>query len=188
MDFDETYFHESKAPLPAQKLKTIAETAIANKEINDMLMKNTIQSDITKPNTPPQVESISEYVSHAKEDDDGSMDGDKVNSVHSFDNNNVQYENLILLDSPYDKMLKLKIRNRGIHPTRGLELVKENERLLLKGRKSTPAARIPCWRGTLRDAIIRLIDGVKVESVMDVWKNLFNKIMQIIFPLVSFRG
>ena len=171
VDFNETYFHESKAPPYAQKIKTIAETAIANKEIDDMLMKNTIQSDVTKPSTTPQVQSTSKYVSHVKENNDASTDGDKVNSVHSSNNNNVQYEDLILLDLSYDKMMKLKIGNRGIHPTRGLELVKEKERSLLKGCvKSTLVAWIPCWRGTLRDAIVCLIDGVKVESATDVEK------------------
>ena len=42
---------------------------------------------------------------------------------------------------------------------------------MLKGcAKSPPAARIPCWRGTLRDAIVCSIDGVKVESATDVEK------------------
>ena len=99
----------------------------------------------------------------------GSTDGDKINNVHSSVDTDLDYDDLILIDSPYDKKLQLKIRNRRLHPTRGLEIVKDNERLLLKSCiKSTPAARIPCWRGTLRDAIIESIDGVQVQSIQEV--------------------
>ena len=51
----------------------------------------------------------------------GSTDDYKINSVHSSVGKDVDYDDLILLDSPYDKKLKLKIRDRGLHKTRGLE-------------------------------------------------------------------
>ena len=309
VDFDETYFHESKAPPYAQKLKTIAETAIANKEIEDMLMKNDDKKIIHQSNTSQShhtttvekdndainvsieykhFQIVSEdahmpikatrgaagydlYSSESKvikgngrtvistgvnfhcpdgyfgqilsrsglavnhgiqvgagvidkdyegelkvvlfnsEKDDytvrkgdriaqiviqkimdssishvlkesrrgdsgfGSTDSDKIFNVQSNQTKEVQYEDLILLDSPYDKVMKLKIRNRGIHPTRGLQIVQEQDRLLLKGcEKSTPAARIPCWRGTLRDAIVDTIDGIKVDSIPDI-ENLIQR-------------
>ena len=47
VEFDETYFHENKAPPYAQKLKAIAETAIANKEIDNMMMRD---PKLLKPN------------------------------------------------------------------------------------------------------------------------------------------
>ena len=34
--------------------------------------------------------------------------------------------------------------------------------------KSTPAARIPSWRGKLKDAIVHTIDDVTVHTVQDV--------------------
>ena len=40
VDFDESYFHESRAPPYAQKLKKIAETALVNKEIEEMFIKH----------------------------------------------------------------------------------------------------------------------------------------------------
>ena len=41
----------------------------------------------------------------------GSTDGDKINNVHSSVDTDVDYDDLILIDSPYDKKLQLKIRN-----------------------------------------------------------------------------
>ena len=72
VDFYETYFHESRAPPYAQKLKTIAKTAIANKEIDDMFMNNYVRT-----------KSFSKVLQHSLVVNYGfvSTDGEKVFSV-----------------------------------------------------------------------------------------------------------
>ena len=73
-----------------------------------------------------------------------------------------------LTSNPHGPSFELDLRIKGTDPTLGLELIqdKDTERILLKScRPSTPAARIPRWRSTLRNSILVEINGTIIDTL-----------------------
>ena len=80
--------------------------------------------------------------------------------------------NITLSSDPFDDVLEIGISTHGVHPTLGLELHSNDEigeRLQLENcAKSTPAARIPRWRSTLRHSFPIAIVTTAVHTVQDI--------------------
>jgi len=80
---------------------------------------------------------------------------------------------LELSSNPFGNSVDITIQLKVDHPTLGLELlhhVDKNCITLQRCIPSTPVARIPRWRSTLRDGIIIALDGTPVETITDITK------------------
>ena len=76
-----------------------------------------------------------------------------------------------LTSNPFGSSVDITILLKGDHPTLGLDLVHDddNNRITLASCiSSTPAARIPRWRSTLRHATIVAIDHVPINTIDDI--------------------
>ena len=99
----------------------------------------------------------------------GSTD-DYVNTAKSS-SDEFDTDDLLLIDTPYDKAIKIKLKNRGNDPFLGLILEQIDDRIFLRNcNKSTPAARIPRWRSDLRHSILDAVNGKTVKTIADVKK------------------
>ena len=69
-------------------------------------------------------------------------------------------------------MITIDVGTHGNHPTLGLMLLQNatmnNRPQLQECAKSTPAARIPKWRSTLRRSFPITINGKRITSEQDV--------------------
>ena len=73
---------------------------------------------------------------------------------------------------PFDDVIEIEISTRGKHPTLGMHL-NDNRNLgermqLLDIASSSPAARIPRWRSTLRSSPPLSIDNSPVSTQQDL--------------------
>ena len=71
----------------------------------------------------------------------------------------------------YDNILVRHITNKGSHPTRGLILKtcpKRNLPIIQECAKSTPAAKLPRWRSTMRGAYLLALNDTPIKSEEDV--------------------
>ena len=76
-----------------------------------------------------------------------------------------------LSPDPFDKRLNIAIDVRRDHPTLGLITTMcqfRNRVQLVNMEKSTPGARIPKWRSTLRHAYIIGVDGALISNAADL--------------------
>ena len=81
--------------------------------------------------------------------------------------------NIILSPNPFGPTITVQCFVKGDHPCLGMELDSESQenRLILLGcQKSTPAARIPRWRSTLRGAVLQSINNTRTTSIEHVTK------------------
>ena len=72
-----------------------------------------------------------------------------------------------LSTNPFGPSTDFTLPLKGQHPTLGLDLIKhpDNSRILMKScSPSTPAARIPRWRSTLRNSIIIAVNNTPIDS------------------------
>ena len=70
----------------------------------------------------------------------------------------------------YDNILIRKVKNKGKHPTRGLILKicpKQNLPIIKECENSTPAAKLPKWRSTMRGAYIIEINNERIRTIKD---------------------
>ena len=80
--------------------------------------------------------------------------------------------NVTLGSDPFDDVLEIDISTRGHHPTLGLQMETNaalGERLQLSNcAASTPAARIPRWRSTLRQSFPLSIGDQQITTINDI--------------------
>ena len=82
-------------------------------------------------------------------------------------NDGIKPFNIWMSNDPFDNRLPIMIDVKGNHPTLGLQLhnIKDNRRVQLTGMQtSTPAAKIPKWRSTLRWSYLLSIDDTPITS------------------------
>ena len=104
-------------------------------------------------------------------DDQHTQDVNKA-SISNLNTNIEPPYQICLSPDPIDNILQTEIMTKGSHATLGLEL-KHNEKLgnrlqLIQCLKSTPSARIPKWRSTLRNSFLVAINDIHVTSEGDV--------------------
>jgi len=76
-----------------------------------------------------------------------------------------------LSNDPYDNRLTITIDVKGAHPTLGMQLVQQqtSQRLQLSDMApSTPGAKVPKWRSTLRWGTLISIDDTPITTITDV--------------------
>ncbi len=75
-----------------------------------------------------------------------------------------------LSNDPMDNRLQIAVDVKGQHPTLGMQLVSTKQgRLQLENiQPSTPAAKIPKWRSTLRWGYLMAIDGQPTHTIQEV--------------------
>ena len=75
---------------------------------------------------------------------------------------------------PFGPSTEFTLPLKGQHPTLGLDLITDpnNSQIVMKScSPSTPAARIPRWRSTLRNSVIIAVNGAPIDSsqqIMDI--------------------
>ena len=82
-----------------------------------------------------------------------------------------QPDDFTLSSNPFGNSVEISIPVKGIHPTLGLDLIQDDDtnRIKLKScSPSTPAARIPRWRSTLRDGIVIAINDAPVDTIDNI--------------------
>jgi hypothetical protein len=87
-----------------------------------------------------------------------------TDKIHTLDG--IKPYNIWMSQNPFDNELNIQIDIRGDHPTLGmhLKLCRDRSRLQFHDMTvSTPGARIPKWRSTLKCAYLKSING------KDVW-------------------
>eukprot|EP00555_Chaetoceros_dichaeta_P015347 CAMPEP_0198275924 /NCGR_PEP_ID=MMETSP1447-20131203/65035_1 /TAXON_ID=420782 /ORGANISM="Chaetoceros dichaeta, Strain CCMP1751" /LENGTH=347 /DNA_ID=CAMNT_0043970831 /DNA_START=737 /DNA_END=1776 /DNA_ORIENTATION=+ len=80
-------------------------------------------------------------------------------------------EEFTLSSSPFGHSVDISLPTKGLHPTLGLSLEchDDNDHIIIMSCiASTPAARIPRWRSTLRQSILVAIDHIPVTTLTDV--------------------
>ena len=80
-------------------------------------------------------------------------------------------ENFVLSSNPLGHSTDITIPINGNHLSLGLrlEIHTDTDRIILRECiPSTPAARIPKWRSTLRDSTIITVDGKPTDTIMQV--------------------
>jgi len=80
-------------------------------------------------------------------------------------------ENFHLTSNPFGPYTIVTLQTKGNHPNLGLELLhhQDTSRVVLKScLPSTPAARIPQWRSTLRSRYIIAVDDHPISTISDI--------------------
>ena len=194
VEYDETHYHDKNPPPYAQRLQNLVQTEIMNQEIDDVLPKKlpqthptdstntsfpTVNGDIEPPAVVSDDEnSVQKCLSSSNTQHDprrksgfGSTDVIHNISANVPNADQLSSDDLLLIDTPYDKTIKIKLKNRGNHPLRGLILEQIDDRIFLRNcEKSTPAARIPRWRSDLRHSILEAINGTTITTITEAKK------------------
>ena len=80
-----------------------------------------------------------------------------------------------LTSNPFGPSTTVTLTTKGTHPTLGLDIHHHSDtsRIVLRSCfPSTPAARIPRWRSTLRESYIIALDDTPVTTIEDVTRHI----------------
>ena len=121
----------------------------------------------------------------------GSTDNVTTSEVHTLLEHH--HNEIILSSDPYDDTITVTCGTSGSDPYAGLDLqddTRENTVQLLHCKKSNPAAKIPKWRSTLRNATLVAVDDIRVQKKHEVKELIqqardFDKSIQLTFATVE---
>ena len=151
------------AHLIHQKAKYVSQkiSPAATQKISNYKKCTNSQPPLLAKNTPHMIEYNSDEI--------GTSYNSSIRNLTTAIEQPYQLE---MSADPYDNVIQIILPPKGNHVTLGLHLQQNKEfgnRIQLKScEKSTPSARIPRWRSTLRNAFLTKINDMEIQSIAQV--------------------
>lgn len=151
-----------------QQTSTLSEPTRGESGFGSTGVSNAVIREV-KDGAPPNI------LDHKDSDPTTPTVHDSANIILQIDG--IKPYNIWLSNDPFHNRLTIMVDVKGQHPTLGMQFTKTTtgHRLQLTNiLPSTPAAKIPKWRSTLRWSYILEIDGTPINNIEDVEKAIAN--------------